>query len=337
MSFHDTILTSQAQGVKDLLGLLKPKREAGQKAEAWAKPLLSDGQWERLHTCGDWVTMLSDREGESLALEQAFFCGLRLCPGCAWRKSVATAECVSTISAQLEQQGLQPIFITVTVPNCAAEKLRDTCLMISKAWGALLRRKGFKAWGDSFRKLEITYNSRADTYHPHLHTLAFVPKSYFKGGRYISRGRLLEAWREVTGIPEITQVDIRRCTDPQKRGSAVLEVSKYVAKSGDYMASPEVYATYWRSLAHLRTLAYSGKCRDLKRDYDAGRLTPPPDLSKYAYRLCFWYFQQEGGYVLTAKERYTPPVRTTLEEKLQGLTLWEGATPWDAAALAEEV
>ncbi|RMH95205.1 replication protein, partial [Stutzerimonas nitrititolerans] len=60
------------------------------------------------------------------------------------------------------------------------------------------------------RKLEITYNKERDDYHPHFHVLIAVNKSYFTDKRYyISQKEWLELWRDVTGISEITQVQVQ--------------------------------------------------------------------------------------------------------------------------------
>jgi plasmid rolling circle replication initiator protein Rep len=93
----------------------------------------------------------------------------------------------------------------------------------------------------TFKALEVTYNSKAKTYHPHFHVLLAVNNSYFKGRNYIKHSQWLELWRKATKDNSITQVDVRAVTSNKKRSSssdiesAAAEVGKYSTKPSDYL------------------------------------------------------------------------------------------------------
>jgi Plasmid rolling circle replication initiator protein and truncated derivatives len=146
------------------------------------------------------------------------------------------------------------LFLTLTVPNCTADELVKTLNAMSKAWirfthYAPIKRilKGF------FKALEITYNLKADTYHPHFHNVLAVPKRYFKEKDYLKRDEWLRLWQKAMNDDSITQVDIRRARGKIKGSevsvegveavkalaSAIAEIAKYAVKSSDYLFQSE--------------------------------------------------------------------------------------------------
>jgi hypothetical protein len=64
-------------------------------------------------------------------------------------------------------------FTTLTIRNVNKEQLRDTVKQMSKALTNILRvlRERRKIDISGIKKVEITYNSVTDTYHPHIHIL----------------------------------------------------------------------------------------------------------------------------------------------------------------------
>lgn len=290
---HDTIfeLASQAPELRET----GRKRRAADIVAPWLDKHLSDAQRSRFRHCGDYLVFLETDDRTKRKLDVGFFCGIRLCPGCAWRESIRNAERVASISGALADQGRVMLMVTLTVPNVGAEDLRRTVQHINRSWNRLMRRQRYSVWADNIRKLEITYNRGADTYHPHLHCIVYVTPSYF-GKRYISQQQLLQDWREVTGLPQITQVDVRRCRD---RGTtnAVLEVAKYSAKASDYSQSEEVLDTMYGALHHTRLMTYAGKCKALSTAYDGGELEEYKqlDTTRYTMRVVYVWQRLDDG------------------------------------------
>lgn len=81
----------------------------------------------------------------SLKLLQANFCKVRLCPMCAWRRSLKIFGQVSKVMDQVEKNyNYRYIFLTLTVKNCYSEDLKDTLDLMTKSFNKLSERKAFK-------------------------------------------------------------------------------------------------------------------------------------------------------------------------------------------------
>lgn len=308
---HDTILSTEGQELQKLA----LKRRSAEHILPWMRKHLTDESYAAMAHCGDYLVFLEDAERTKRKLDVGFFCRQRLCPGCAWRAAVKSAQCVSAISAKLVEEGRVMIFVTLTVPNVGAAELRRTIQHLGTSWVRLLKRKRYALWADSVRKVEVTYNSGRDDYHPHLHCIAYVPKSYFSR-HYVSRAQLLEDWRSVTGQPEITQVDLRRCRDTAT-SSAILEVSKYSAKASDYSRSEQVLDTMYEALHHTRVMTYAGRCKDLREEYQRGRLKQYEELDTTRYTMRVVYVWQRAADAYTEHDRQEYDMDAAELEKLQ--------------------
>lgn len=278
--------------------------------------LLSDNALVNTYHCGDVVVTLEDDNGAA-RLHQAYYCKQRLCPGCAYRASLARAACNQAIISAMVTQGRKPIMVTLTVPNVHSEDLRQQILDIGRATDRLMRRKRYQTWGDYVRKLEVTYNPKACTYHPHVHMIVFVRPGYFSHGDYISHAQLLDDWRRATGDDSITQVDIRRVNadDP----GAILEISKYVAKADDYLSSPAVFGTYYHALYHIRTHVYAHACKTLRKQYRDGLLSDylRPDTVDYVWQVIYADYDHTMQYTEQTRHPYIADV------PLSELTAWD--------------
>jgi len=119
-------------------------------------------QYTRAWHCASAI----ERKGNK---ETSMYCNSRICNLCA---RIRTARLMSKYVIPLQALG-QTYFTTLTVPNCTKEKLRETCLKLIETTKNVVRvireRKLYKFSG--IRKLEITYNAKTNTYHPHIHLL----------------------------------------------------------------------------------------------------------------------------------------------------------------------
>ena len=272
------------------------KRRAADTIAPWLDKWLTDAQRSRFRHCGDYLVFLEDETRTKRKLDVGFFCGMRLCPGCAWRESVRNAERIAAISGAMADAGRVMLMVTLTVPNVPADQLRLTIRHLYRSWNRLMRRQRYAAWADNIRKLEITYNRARDDYHPHIHAIVYVKSGYFKGQAYISQQQLLSDWREVTGQPEITQVDVRRCRD-RGTSNAVLEVAKYSAKASDYSQSEQVLDTMFQALYHTRLLTYAGAVKEQSAKYDDGQLDQYRrlDTTRYVMRVVYVWQRLDDG------------------------------------------
>lgn len=225
----------------------------------------------RMRRCADRLSFTKDADGH-MKLRQAYFCRVRLCPMCQWRRSLKmngqVRQCLEYLTKVRAEQGHKPyqyILLTLTVPNCPGEELAHTLDTIQAAWKRLQRRAEYiAAIKGNVRCVEITYNRLTDTYHPHIHALLAVNPSYFTGRTYVTHDRWLQIWRECTGISTITQVDVRKTTGD---AAAVAEVTKYATKTVDYLVpgdearNVEVVGTLLRSCHKRRFAGWGGVLR----------------------------------------------------------------------------
>jgi len=132
---------------------------------------------------------------------------------------------------------IQPIFLTLTVKNCDGDQLREVLDQIFGGWNALTKHRKIrriqKGW---FRALEVTYNQKDGSYHPHFHAILLMDKPYFVGHDYMQTADWVQMWRTSCKLDYDPICDIRRVKP--KRGAkhkAVAEVAKYTIKGSQYL------------------------------------------------------------------------------------------------------
>lgn len=237
---------------------------------------------ESVASCGSYLRFQSCPQGHEKKLIEAYFCRKRLCPMCQWRKSLVMFHQVLTlIHAHSEKYRSDiPLLLTLTVPNVKAGDLKLMLDKMQKSWDRFAKRAKFKkAIRSWFRALEVTYNAELNTYHPHFHILLLVPRNYFecKYGLYIDHDEWLALWQEVTGMPEITQVDIRRVRKQSSRKpleAISAEIAKYATKPSSYIqktaeghlrASEKVIETLHYALKGRRLVAFGGFFTEIRK------------------------------------------------------------------------
>ena len=284
---------------RDILQTARIKREYRDAAARYLGHWLTDRGREALDHCGNFLVMQETTDRTRQRVELGYYCKQRLCPCCAWRRSVRDAQTIAAISAAAAADGLHMVFVTLTVPNVRGCDLPDTIRHINQSFARLRAYKSCKTLlMNTIRKLEITYNRQMETYHPHLHVLCYVNTNYFSGRGYCSHDTLLDAWRRATGQPQITQVDVRRCRDYGDT-DAIRELAKYNAKASDYTSSQQVMDDLYLALKNTHLMDFSGKMREYRRDYDAGRLDQYIDREDTQYTLRVVYEWLAGDYVET--------------------------------------
>lgn len=210
-------------------------------------------------------------------LAAAQFCRDRLCPMCAWRKSLVTFHQVSRMIDYIELHHpgkYVPIFVTLTMRNCTAAELPDEITHILTAWRLMMNsknnRKPYRVAAGWMRTLEVTYNAAADTWHPHIHAIVLVPVSYFDtaGDDYIDHDGWVAEWRWALRADYDPSVDIR--TIKGERAHAVAEVSKYTVKPGEWVsededATDERVRLLSTTLARRRLVMFGGLFKEVRK------------------------------------------------------------------------
>lgn len=194
------------------------------------------GKAKRMEECCDVLTFKLTDEG--LKLYQAYYCKVRLCPMCNWRRSMKIAwQNKQIVEKANESYKLRWLFLTLTVKNCEADQLKETVDHMMKAWNRFIGYKRIKeAVKGYFRALEITKdrdefvtkkryfrnrkyydkqglkpgdsNPNYGTYHPHFHVLLCVPTNYF-GKLYIKQKEWQQFWKRAMKLDYDPVVDVR--------------------------------------------------------------------------------------------------------------------------------
>lgn len=281
---------------RDVLTTARIKRQYRDAASRYLGHWLTDRGQEALDHCGNYVVMQETADRQRQRVELGYYCKQRLCPCCAWRRSVKDAQTIAAISAAAAADKMTMIMVTLTVPNVRGCDLAETIRHINQSFARLRAYKPCKTlFANTIRKIEVTYNRTMETYHPHLHILCYVSPGYFKHGGYCSHDTLLDGWRQATGQAQITQVDVRRCRDYGDT-DAIRELAKYNAKASDYCSSQQVMDDLYIGLKNTQLISFGGKMREYKRDYDAGRLDEYIERDDVAYTLRVVYEWIAGDY-----------------------------------------
>lgn len=254
-----------------------------------------DKKAERMNECAN--TLVFKKDNTRLRLFQTWFCKVRLCPMCNWRRSLKIAfQNKKVIEKANEAEKLRWLFLTLTVRNVEAEDLKSTLEGMTKAFNRLFKYKQVqKSVKGYFRALEVTKNTNPSsdsfgTYHPHFHVLIAVKPSYFKSGYYIKQADWAQLWKKAAQLDYLPITHITT-VKPKKQlvdidgiaqevhtsisdSKAVFEVSKYPVKDVDIIGigdavteeAVETVLTLDDALAHKRLISYGGILKEIHKE-----------------------------------------------------------------------
>lgn len=206
----------------------------------------------RMRWCGTQLRFKEFSDGQ-VKLDNANFCRIRMCPLCSWRRSLKIYSQASKIMDHIiENNNYIFLFLTLTIKNVTGEELNKSIDDILAGYNKLFFiRKIQRSIKGSFRALEITHNTNIDspafnTYHPHLHCILAVDKTYLSGKDYISHEDWVRYWKDCISadydpIVRIERLKIKdRDTNTIKMietkedmKKALCEVAKYTVKDSD--------------------------------------------------------------------------------------------------------
>lgn len=251
----------------------------------------------RLLLCANFLLFLKSNSGH-YKLRRANLCGNRFCPICSWVEAKRNAfKILELIMYVREIEKKELVFMTLTVPNCKGEDLTVTIDKLNKSFKRLMETKRFKNICLGYiRKLEITYNKEADTYHPHFHIIMAVNKSYFTSRDYLKILDLLELWRKATKDESITQVDLKKV----RMGSIkeVMEIATYTTKMKDLYSDEEVFIVLYGALRGRQIITYNGIFKDLcklqeEKKLDVSNIKQLTDIQEKATKEVSYKWKKE--------------------------------------------
>lgn len=244
---------------------------------------------DRLNKCAPqlWFNQWVDTAtGEiSLKLNRAFFCKVRNCPVCQWRRSLMWKARVYKALPKLAESypAARWVFLTLTVKNCAITDLRTQLSEMGKAWKKLLKRKEFGDVLGWMKSLEVTRGADGSA-HPHFHCLLLVKSTYFQPGHYVPQPAWAEAWRQASRLDYLPIVDVRivKSKGDEGIGGAVAETLKYAVKAADMTSDPKWFLELTRQVQKTRAVASGGVLKELLKPEESSEdlLNPDPDASQ---------------------------------------------------------
>lgn len=277
---------------------------------AEAYDLFDSSKAARLRDCAKYLKFRRYLDG-TMKLHHMNSCRVRLCPVCAWRRSLRTYyNNLKIVRFLKEKKDYQYIFVTLTVRNCRAHELKKTIDDMQLAINRFNKRPEIlAAFKGTCRCLEITHNvdvnsPNFDTYHPHFHMICAVNPTYFKSKAYLSQARLTELWASCLAVNYTPVCNIKRCYGSLEK--AVAESSKYATKDVEYILpdkwdfTVQTVKTLDDVLRNRRLVNYTGIMREAKailklEDEEKGNLIDVgeemSDKDKdEAYTLVSYYF-----------------------------------------------
>lgn len=238
-------------------------------------------QSKRIDECSQslefgWV-LVSTVTGElKLRLKHAWFCRVRYCPICQWRRALMWVSRFFDAFPRIyaAHPEMRYIMLTLTVKNCSITELRSTVNQMSKAWERLTKRKSFPALG-FVRSLEVT-RGKDGSAHPHFHILLAVPPSYF-GKNYLSKDKWAALWQDAMRLDYKPVCDVRIVKEKPNKGqiveglptestsdpmkalmSAITETIKYTTKPSDMVKEKAWLLTMVDQMRNVRAVALGG-------------------------------------------------------------------------------
>lgn len=233
---------------------------------------------QKVFDCGHFLEFKHFQDN-TLKLNNANFCRVRLCPMCAWRRSLKIfGQCSKIMNIAAQDTNRRFLFLTLTIKNIPGVELCDAINTLLKGYDTLFKnRKISRVVKGSFRSLEITHNTNKysksfDTYHPHLHCILLVENAYFNKGqdKYISQNEWSVLWKNCIKADYMPIVHIEKVQNKhgniQDISSALCEVSKYSVKDSDYVGDDKAIQVLDIALANRRLVSFRGEFSKIQKD-----------------------------------------------------------------------
>ena len=227
-----------------------------------------------MRECGSLVEGRLCPECGKFVISTASFCRDRLCPMCQWRLALKRyAEMCAALGYVLDNQPLiKASFLTLTVKNCDPGDLRQTLANMAKAWNRVMARRKIKSLFSGWaRSVEVTYNEKKNTFHPHYHVILLLTEEAAKTPEGVIRQSLSDAWydacqtsyRPITDYKEIQPDEF--APDSEKLAAAIVETYKYTTKSKEAETMPlgAFRALVW-GLNGVRIASFGGIIKDAR-------------------------------------------------------------------------
>lgn len=251
------------KGKKELAMILADifLRLANKKENELIQNLLINKSYQ-IKNCSNYLKFEETTDGNK-KLVDARFCRIRLCPMCTWRRTKKVFAQVSKIIQEINKdKEREYIFLTLTCKNVQAsdlkQQIKDLLQVFQKMMNGSARIK--KICLGYFRGLEVTRNNDDGTYHPHIHCVICVNKSYFTSRDYIKQKEWCSIWQHYLNFDYTPVVHIEKAS---KNYKSIAELTKYSVKESDIFLETEEKTddnvmVIYNALHHVRLIGMGG-------------------------------------------------------------------------------
>lgn len=215
-----------------------------------------------------------------LKLKDTWYCGLRGCAICDWRKSMRDSIQVNAIinTAHRNYPHDDFIFLTLTCKNCEASSLKTYVRHITRSVNRLFHYKAIRRCVRGYiRSLEITVHGVSNnlSFHPHIHIVIMVPRKYFTNKNfYLNTRNYVTYWRKAMKINYDPVCFVEEIHPNYRKGrdalrSAVSETVKYELKPTDLITKDitrdiKIISALDKGLAYSRRFGFGGILKTIK-------------------------------------------------------------------------
>ena len=280
--------------------------------------LITESRMKNLEECGNNL-LFSVNDKNEKRFKSAYFCRLRTCPMCNWRKSLKMFGHTNKIANKILEQNSSTrfLFVTFTVKNCSADKFSQTIDMMNigfkrltdKSKGVKITEKFKNNLLGYIRAMEVTYNQEKDTYHPHIHCIFAVKAQYFTKG-YIKKSDWQYIWGECCNTEYEPIVKVQSIKNSTSK--AVAEVAKYpvkmdeIANYQDEKKAIKALIVFTKILKGRRLITFGGVFAEARKllnldDIETGDLVNIDDDQKEKFeeikKVLFMYNVKVGCYI----------------------------------------
>ena len=239
--------------------------------------------------CGDYIMFGKCESCGNIEVQHANLCRDRLCPVCSWRLSRKLyAEMCQTLCFISDLDFYAAGFLTLTVRNCKVEDLGKTLKEMSEAWHRMFcsSRQLKKMVVGTARSVEITYNQKTNTFHPHYHVIVLFEDDLI--GQAEMQKKFNKSWRTACGKDYTPITDFRVIDyitgDSADLSGAIAETYKYAVKHDDCADMPlPVFREFVKQISGKRFQSYTGI---IKRARQELQLQDTDDIDEGGALVC---------------------------------------------------
>lgn len=257
--FIDSVVDKWTEHKKQSKRVAEKMKNIGKKERA-----------ERMANCADFIEYEHCPECDTYHIKKTYLCRDRFCPVCTWRLSLKRYSNMRAITDTLQAgyPELKYSLITLTVKNCKASELSSHLKKMANAWNNAIRRRPIKkALAGWAKSIEITYNEKERTVHPHFHVIFAwhnpASEEVIKAWIEAATKEGLKANAKAQNAQNLHQKENKE----QTMAGAICETFKYTIKSKDLDDMPlSEFRALVDSMSGKRLISFGGIIKELAAD-----------------------------------------------------------------------